>query len=65
MKCRMILCERHIPCIDCDDTTCLHQGKKESDCPWWDCDVIGVDCETECERIDKYIESLRNGGDGK
>lgn len=59
MKYKMELCERYIPCVDCDNTDCIYMGMKEPDCPLYNCDRIGVDCETECELIDKHIEKLR------
>ena len=57
-------CTRNIPCVDCDDNSCAFHGRKEANCPKWRCENR-VDCETECEFIDKYIEKLRKGGDKK
>lgn len=65
MKYRTELCEYSIPCVDCDVTNCIYMGKKESDCPIYNCDRIGVDCETECEIVDKYIEKLRKEGEAE
>ena len=54
-------CTRNIPCIDCDNTKCMFQGKKESDCPKYECDrthQMQYDCE-HCAFIDRFIEKMR------
>lgn len=53
-------CTRDIPCIDCDNTKCLFQGKKESDCPKYRCDRPTHGCE-HCVFIDRFIEEMRKG----
>ena len=69
------LCDRGIPCVDCDDTECSGRGKKESDCPRYRCfsveekkkmGEIPYDCD-HCAFIDQYIKSLRevHKGNGK
>jgi hypothetical protein len=58
-------CTRNIPCIDCDNTACFHQGKKESDCPKYRCDRQGdgfMECD-RCEFIDRFIEDIRRTHD--
>ena len=55
-------CERNNPCVDCDNSRCIFQGKKESDCPKWKCDRPDgqkYDCD-HCEFIDKFIEQMRD-----
>lgn len=54
-------CTRDIPCIDCDNTKCMFQGKKESDCPKYRCDrpnPMNHDCE-HCAFIDRFIADMR------
>ena len=54
-------CSRNTPCIDCDNTNCVFQGKKESDCPKWRCDrpdYANLDCDN-CAFIDRFIEDMR------
>lgn len=54
-------CTRNIPCIDCDETKCIFQGKKESDCPKYHCDRQGdgfMNCDN-CGFIDKFIKEER------
>lgn len=54
-------CTRNIPCIDCDNMACFHQGKKESDCPKYHCDRQGdgfLNCE-HCGFIDGFIQEER------
>ena len=53
----MIECNRNLLCIDCNDTECWHQGKKESDCPEYRCDK-SLDCN-KCAFIDQYIDDMR------
>lgn len=61
MNIAMNNCSRNTPCIDCDNTNCVFQGKKESDCPKWHCDrpdYAKLDCD-HCGFIDKFIEDMR------
>lgn len=56
-------CTRTNSCYECDNSKCLLQGKKESDCPKYKCDRpdgLKYECE-RCSFIDKYIESMRGG----
>ena len=52
-------CTKTVPCIDCDNTKCIFQGKKESECPKYHCDNPTHDCENGCDFIDKFIEDMR------
>ena len=55
-------CTKNIPCVDCDNTKCWFQGKKESDCPKYYCDnEKSHDCD-HCEFIDRFINDMRKGG---
>ena len=38
MKYEINECKRNNLCVDCDNTRCIFQGKKASDCPKWKCD---------------------------
>lgn len=58
---KMRKCTKKIPCVDCNQTLCWFQGRKESNCPKWKCDREGeehLDCD-HCEFIDNYIEQMR------
>lgn len=52
-------CTKTVPCVDCDNTKCIFQGKKESDCPKYHCDNPTHDCEDGCGFIDELIAELR------
>lgn len=52
-------CTRCVPCVDCDDTSCWLQGKKESNCPKYRCDNPTHDCESKCAFIDNVIAEMR------
>lgn len=52
-------CTKKCACIDCDNTRCIFQGKKESECPKYHCDNPTHDCENGCDFIDKFIEDMR------
>ena len=55
------ICEKEIPCIDCDDSKCWHWGKKEADCPKYRCDRQGdgfLNCDN-CAFVDRIIDSMR------
>ena len=52
-------CTRKNLCVDCDSELCYGAGKKASDCPKYTCPTPGLDCETECRWIDRYIEKMR------
>ena len=54
-------CSRNTLCVDCDNTNCVFQGEKKSDCPKWCCDrpdYAKLDCD-HCGFIDKFIEDMR------
>ena len=55
-------CFRQNTCYDCDNVRCAFHGKKEADCPKYQCDrpggILENDCE-HCEFIDEYIEAER------
>lgn len=52
-------CDMKIPCIDCPSEICANAGKKSADCPHYHCPTPLLDCETECQFIDRYIEDWR------
>ena len=61
MDLQMKECTRDNLCVDCDNDHCIFQGKKESDCPKWRCDMPkGTECE-RCEFIDEFILEMRKG----
>lgn len=54
-------CKKKIPCVDCDDTTCAFQGRKDADCPDIQChrpERVRLDCD-HCRYIDEIIENIR------
>ena len=54
-------CSRNTLCVDCDNTNCVFQGEKRSDCPKWRCDrpdYANLDCDN-CAFIDRFIEDMR------
>ena len=54
-------CKKAIPCVDCDDKSCLFHGKKEPNCPKYKCDRKGsgaYNCE-HCSFIDRLINEMR------
>ena len=58
-------CTRDMPCVDCDNTKCMFQGKKESDCPKYRCDrpePMNHDCD-HCVFIDRFIADMRKGAE--
>ncbi len=57
-------CKKKIPCVDCENTGCWFQGRKESNCPKYKCDREGkdfLDCD-HCDFIDEWIERMRKDG---
>ena len=56
------LCKRKNFCVDCDDPNCIHTGDIEADCPLWQCERPGVECE-ECDILREYTEAYRKEGD--
>ena len=54
-------CKKKIPCIDCDDTECWHNGKKSADCPKYRCDREGegyLNCDN-CALVDRIVDNMR------
>lgn len=54
-------CTRKNFCYECDNANCIFQGKKESDCPKYNCDrpdVLKYECE-RCDFIEKYFKEVR------
>lgn len=59
MNLEMYNCNNHNTCYDCKDKTCIHSGKKASDCPYYICPNPDKDCEKDCKIIDEFIENER------
>lgn len=59
---RLGVCERKNLCVDCDSEICGHAGVPEADCPLWECERPGVECE-ECDILREYTEAYRKAGD--
>ena len=58
-------CPLKIPCVDCDSQICLNAGRKAPCCPFYHCPTPELDCETECEAVDRNIELMREKAKGE
>ena len=55
---RFTECDRDNPCFQCDNTSCIFQGKKEAECPKYHCDRPDgeyYDCE-HCDFINEFLK---------
>ena len=57
------VCNRNVPCSECDERRCIFHGDNSASCPCEDCVKYGSDESCEgCERLHDYIKEMQDIG---